>query len=517
MGTISRRNLIKSALAVPAAGILGSKSARAADSSSIAADSGAPVTATPLGCDVFVALRDATADHSVLLGKNSDRPPMEAQPLVQMPRGTHAPGEKVKCTYIEIPQVANTYEHFGSKLWWAFGYEQGTNEHGVAIGNTAVFSKEPMQWGNGLLGMDMLRLGLERGKTAYEAMHVIIDLLEKYGQCGDCEHPGEWGKANYHNSYILADPHEAWVLETAGQYWAAKRVRYGVYSISNIYSIEADWDEAHSRLPQHAVEMGWARSASDFNMARDYGDYWTAKSKNPGDMQIRRNMTMSCLMQDFSHATPASMMRINRSHMEGTIAEPRWGATETFWPTPCMHDNAHAPYTTAASFVAHLRAEMPAPLRQVYWASFSSPCCNVFKPFYLGGPTVPASYAAGTSTWSADSPWWWAKRVKLLCDLNYRILQPAVRATFDATERWEMGRQVPVEAEALREIKDGKESAGLKLLQQFSNENCERVAKEYRMLQSTLSTMLETVGVEYLYADYLKDWSSKKGVPLPWA
>lgn len=517
MGPISRRNLIKSALAVPAVGILGSKSARAAEQNNVAIDRAAPETATPLGCDVFVALRDATADHSVLLGKNSDRPPMEAQPLVQMPRRTHAPGEKVKCTYIEVPQVANTYEHFGSKLWWAFGYEQGMNEYGVAIGNTAVFSKEPMEWNNGLLGMDMLRLGLERGRTAYEAMHVILELLGKYGQCGDCERPGEWGKANYHNSYILADPHEAWVLETAGKYWAAKRIRHGVYSISNIYSIENDWDEAHPRLAAHAVEMGWSRSASDFNMARDYGDYWTAKSKNAGDMQIRRNMTTACLQRDFGHATPASMMRINRSHLEGTIAEPRWSATETFWPTPCMHDNAHSGYTTAGSMVAHLRAEMPPLLRQVYWACFSSPCCNVFKPFYLGGATVPADYAAGTSTFSAGSPWWWAKRVKLLCDLNYRVLQPAVRATFDATEHWEMGRQVPVEAEALRAIKAGKEAAALKLLQQFSSENCERVAKDYRMLQETLPQMLKTVDIEYLYSDYLKDWSSKKGVPLPWS
>ena len=55
-------------------------------------------------------------------------------------------------------------------------------------------------------------------------MHVIIGLLEKYGQCGDCEHEGEWGKANYHNSFLIADPKEAWVLETAGRYWVAKRI-----------------------------------------------------------------------------------------------------------------------------------------------------------------------------------------------------------------------------------------------------------------------------------------------------
>ncbi len=466
-------------------------------------------------CDTWVATRDATADHSVILCKNSDRPPMEAQPLVQFPHQMHAPGERVKCTYIEIPQVAETYENIGSKIWWAFGYEQGINEYGVAIGNEAVFSKEPLQWGDGLLGMDLLRLGLERGKTAYEAMHVMIDLLEKYGQSGDCEHAGEWGKANYHNSYILADPQEAWVLETAGRYWAAKRTKNGVYSISNIYSIERDWDEAHPKLVEHAIQMGWSKSAKDFNFARDYGDYWRAESKNPGAMQIRRNMTMACLRKDFSHVTPASMMQISRSHLEGTVVEPRWGAAETFWPTPCMHDNAHSGYHSAASFVAHLRAEMPPLLRQVYWASFSNPCCNVFKPFYLHGPTVPASYSAGTSAYSGESPWWWANRVKLLCDLNHNALGPTVRGVFDPAERWEMDRQARVEAEALRQIKSGKESEAVKLLQQFINENCGRVEKEYRMLNTTLPATLEKVGIAYLYTDYLKDWTAKEGVPLP--
>ena len=59
---------------------------------------------------------------------------------------------------------------------------------------------------------------LERSKNAYEAMQVIIDLLEEYGQCGDCEYEDEWGNANYHNSFLIADPQVAWVLETAGRY-----------------------------------------------------------------------------------------------------------------------------------------------------------------------------------------------------------------------------------------------------------------------------------------------------------
>jgi dipeptidase len=466
-------------------------------------------------CDTWVAMPDATADGSVILAKNSDRPPMEAQPLVQFARRRCDPGEKVKCTYIEIPQVAETHEHIGSKIWWTFGYEHGMNEHGVAIGNEAVFSKEPYQWGDGLLGMDLLRLGLERGKTAYEALHVITDLIEKYGQSGDCEHRGEWGNANYHNSFIIADPKEAWVLETAGRYWVARKITRGVYSISNIYSIESDWDEAHPNLVEHAVEMGWTRSAEDFNFARDYGDYWRKESKDPGRMQMRRNVTLACLRKDYAQITPASMMTINRSHLDGTVAEPRWGAAETFWATPCMHDSARSGYRSAASIVAHLRAEMPPLLRQVYWASFANPCSNVFKPFYLHGPKVPRSYAAGASSYSADSPWWWANRVKLLCDLNYQALIPTVRGVFDLTERWEMQRQKRYEAEAHKLIKEGKEAAAVVLLQRFVNENCARVEKEYEMLNKTLPTVLETVGVEYLFTDYLKSWSSKKGVPLP--
>jgi len=466
-------------------------------------------------CDTWVALPDATADHSVIMAKNSDRPPMEAQPLVYFPRQKYAPGEKVKCTYIEIPQVAETYEHIGSKIWWAFGYEHGMNEHGVAIGNEAVWSKEPYQWGDGLLGMDLVRLGLERGKTAYEAMHVMIALLEKYGQSGDAEHEGEWGKANYHNSFIIADPQEAWVLETAGRYWVAKRITHGVYSISNIYSIERDWDEAHSRLVEHAIEKGWTKSAKDFNFARDYGDYWGKNSAKPGNMQIRRNMTMACLRRDFAQITPLSMMKVSRSHLEGTLTEPRWGAAESFWATPCMHDSPGGAYHSAASVVAHLRAEMPPLLRQVYWASFSNPCGNVFKPFYLHGPTVPANLARGTSTYSGDSPWWWANRVKLLCDLNHRALAPTVRGVFDLTERWEIDRQANLEAEVLRQIKAGKEAEAVRVLQDFINENCERAEKEYLMLNETLPAMLKTVGTEYLFTDYMKEWTSRKGVPLP--
>jgi len=470
---------------------------------------------TAIACDTWVALRDATLDHSVILAKNSDRPPMESQVLVHMPGRRHEPGEMVQCTYIRIPQVAETYEHIGSKIWWSFGYEQGINEYGVAVGNEAVWSKEPYQRGDGLLGMDLLRLGLERGKTAYEAMHVMTGLLEKYGQSGDAEHAGEWGRANYYNSYILADPKEAWVLETAGRYWVAKRVTAGVYSISNIYTIETSWDEAHPRLVAHAIEMGWTRSAKDFNFARNYGDYWRKDAKSPGNMQIRRNMTLACLRMDASRITPETMMKISRSHLEGTVAEARWSAAEAFWPTPCMHDTPASPYHTAASMIAHLRADAPPLLRQVYWAGFSNPCSSVFQPFYLHGTSVPETYARGTSTYSADSPWWQANRVKLLCDLNHGAACPRVRSEFDRIEGWEMERQRAVEAEAGALLKKGREQEAVAALERFVDENGARITNEYRTLNETLPPTIATAGIEFLFLDYLRDWTARSRVPLP--
>src|ERR1041385_2451043 len=113
-----------------------------------------------MSCDSIVALRTATAGGLTLFGKNSDRPPDECQPLVQVLRRRHQAGASVRCHYVQIPQVEQTYGVIASQPFWLWGFEHGMNEHAVAIGNHTVFTKDPLGT-TGLLGMDLVRLGLE--------------------------------------------------------------------------------------------------------------------------------------------------------------------------------------------------------------------------------------------------------------------------------------------------------------------------------------------------------------------
>jgi len=185
-------------------------------------------------CDTLIATKLAGLNGVAVFGKNSDRPPNEGQSMVYFPAADHAPGSKVKCTYIEIPQAAHTHAVLLSKPFWMWGAEIGVNEHGLVIGNEAVYSKIPANKEPALLGMDMLRIALERAVTPREAVTLLTDLLEKFGQGGNCASHGN--DLYYHNSFIVANADDAWVLETVDKQWAAKQIK-DVYTISNCLTI----------------------------------------------------------------------------------------------------------------------------------------------------------------------------------------------------------------------------------------------------------------------------------------
>ncbi|HSM30808.1 MAG TPA: carcinine hydrolase/isopenicillin-N N-acyltransferase family protein, partial [Woeseiaceae bacterium] len=177
-------------------------------------------------CDTFVVVNAGR----VLFGKNSDRDPNEAQVLSWVPARDYPAGDTLRCTWRSIPQVGSTNALLLCRPFWMWGAEMGANEHGVVIGNEAIFTREPLQ-ADGLLGMDLVRLGLERAETADAAKDVICDLIAQHGQGGRCgyDKPG----FSYHNSFMIADTSGAWVVEAAGRQTATRRIDEGTYAISN--------------------------------------------------------------------------------------------------------------------------------------------------------------------------------------------------------------------------------------------------------------------------------------------
>lgn len=213
-------------------------------------------------CDTFVAFADTIFGREVIFGKNSDRPKGEVQDIVAFPAQNYSSTTEVQCTDLQIPQAKQTFAVVLSKPRWMWGTEMGANEQGVVIGNEAVWTTQPYR-DTGLLGMDLVRLGLERGATAAEALHVIVELLETHGQGGNC---AEHFAMNYHNSFLIADKNEAWVLETADNYWVAERITSGTRSISNNLSIHGKGDLRHAEL----IEQGQISNSTDFNFARHF-------------------------------------------------------------------------------------------------------------------------------------------------------------------------------------------------------------------------------------------------------
>lgn len=173
-------------------------------------------------CDTIVATPAYTKNGKMLFAKNSDRSPNEPQFLQHIPAKDYdlQKTPTLALTYVMVPQVEHTFEITISRPSWMWGAEFGFNEFGLNIGNEAVFTKEKYVKTDGVTGMDMLRLALERCRSAKEALDFLTDFIEKHPQGGNC---GYGKKFYYHNSFLIADSSDAYVLETAGKYWVWKR------------------------------------------------------------------------------------------------------------------------------------------------------------------------------------------------------------------------------------------------------------------------------------------------------
>ena len=290
--------------------------------------------------------------HGAVFAKNSDRSPNEVQ-VTEFHPARHGLTGEVACTYITIPQVSDTYGVLLSRPAWMWGAEIGVNEFGLCIGNEAVFTKGA--YGKtGLTGMDLLRLALERCRTAAEAADCIIELLQTYGQGGNCGFDHDF---YYDNSFLIMDRTALYVLETCGREWVLKK--YDSASISNRLSIGADGER-------------YSGAVCDFRKAHTEPVYTTFSGSGHRKEQTARFLDA---------ADPiGGCMAALRTHDHG-VANPFAKGTVS---SACMHYGAMVGDHTTASMVVSLEAG-----RTVVWTTgCSAPCVSLFKPWLFGTDAV---------------------------------------------------------------------------------------------------------------------------------
>ncbi|MDR0566612.1 MAG: C69 family dipeptidase [Prevotellaceae bacterium] len=152
-------------------------------------------------CTNFIVTRGASKSGACLISYSADSHVLYGE-LYHYPAALHQPGDMRKVyewdskKYLgEIPEAKETYNVVGNM-----------NEHALAIGETTFGGRHELHDTSGLMDYgSLIYIALQRAKTAREAIKVIANLIEKHGYCSEGE------------SFSIADPNEAWILEMIGK------------------------------------------------------------------------------------------------------------------------------------------------------------------------------------------------------------------------------------------------------------------------------------------------------------
>lgn len=332
----------------------------------------------------FYVGSDLTADGSVLLGGTGEEPSSHWLEIV--PRRQHGPGAQITVGATEraslparlssIPQVAKTARYITMNYSSYAGFPApitngGLNEHQVAIRDVWSPSRKELvamtpgdQTGPNY--SDLARIGLERARSAREAVEIMGALIDRYGYT-------TYGG----NSHLIADSKEGWVvLEFAGGQglWVAQRlgpdevrVNYPGY-IGDIPTDYADHPDymGSANLVDFAVEQGWydPGAGKPFNVDRVYG--MGGIMREPGT----KYLSPAVIERELRALAPVTL-----ADMMAMVRDPR------------IADD-HAGYGQ----VAHLRPDLPHPELGLLWVAPTGSVTAPFLPWWIGVQSVPPEY-----------------------------------------------------------------------------------------------------------------------------
>ncbi|MFX1307558.1 MAG: hypothetical protein ACFFDG_12170, partial [Promethearchaeota archaeon] len=184
----------------------------------------------------------------------------------------------------------------------------------------------------------------------------------------------------YHNSFIIADPKEAYVLETADKWWIIEKVK-NVRSISNNLTIRGKGEQRKKGMIQYAIEKGYCKDDDDFDFAVTFSDSFISSIPSPYSREGKATMLLN---KNIGQLTPELMMEFLREHQAGI----------------CMHGG----FESTGSQISHLRPGKKA----IHWFTGTTlPCISIYKPYVF--PIEGQKYYNPTPYPNIDRDWFWLK------------------------------------------------------------------------------------------------------------
>jgi dipeptidase len=431
------------------------------------------VPAPSEGCTTILVGKNATADGAVLHGHNEDMGFTAVGRLWSVAGNAHGQGEKVDVPYVKLDVPSVTYRYWASGN--AFGtsglgiatearpYDSvlvGMNEFGVTMSCNWMYSKEENLPGKGVRRYAIRQLILERAKTAREAVSLIATLIDTYGQA-------DWGGL----TYCLADPTEAWIVETTSRNWVARRVKDDeVLVVANRFTIGDEYDLASTGLEKTARDKGWfaAKEGSKLNFRAVYGD--PARMSSPYDVD-RENRAYDLLKDKRGAIMPGDIVAVLMDAYEGTPKyhkpinhmEPWEDVTDKLLIPRAIRTNL-----CQSSTVAHLRGHLPVEVGCVMWYAMTIPGYSGYFPVYAGASLIPEEYRNVNSAYGPNSAWWTFRMLQKVTDQDHDLLFSILKSFWEGRRAVIANSCAVIEARALKLIGEGKKAEAAALLDRFT-------------------------------------------------
>jgi dipeptidase len=326
--------------------------------------------------------------------------------------------------------------------------------------------------------MDLVRLGLERGGNAREALEIIAELLERHGQGGSSFAAS--GDDGYQNSFVIADGRSVWILETTARGWAASAEN--AVGGTNALTLGRDWQIGSSGLEKQALSQGFCEREERLDFRGAYApklwpEFLTTRRREATERSLSGPPLTLTAMKEWlcDHGAEDLPPAFSRA----TEDPDRYSV--------CMHADPMS--MTTASLVTRLPEEVgrrPWPV----WISFATPCTGLFVPVYLDG-VIPARLAAtgaesGGSKGEIDSAWEAMRRLQERATEDFERSIPILRAGWKDLARSVERERLRVEQEVSVYYDAKRIEAGEDELSRFMATTADRLIEQTVVLTNQL-------------------------------